>query len=206
MGASTLGTYALSNRGSCYFFKKGNQPNLDIPFTNPEGRQTYRRVVGYATQADGSRRYWHFGIQARPLFAPSFAYVVSTHVIFTTDGATPWPSHRKMHSARRRQCKTWFNPEWRDRLLATLHWLSQGSAGLCLPAGANAFIQVSVTPEQFESDISYADPPTRKQRTLIPELEAETFTMEDEESEDTEQEDDELEERGENDNENEGYS
>jgi len=48
------GAYALSNRANCYFFKKEAQPNLDIHFTNAEGKNTYRSVVGYATQADGS--------------------------------------------------------------------------------------------------------------------------------------------------------
>ncbi len=166
-----LGTYALSNKAQCYFFLKGKQPNLDIHFTSPRGKQTYRSVVGYATQADGVRRYWHCGIQARPVFAPSLAYLLSLHVIFTSDGSTPWTNHRKMHSARRRQCKSWFNPEWRDRLLATLHWLSQGASILDIPAAKNEFIQVSLTPEQFESDVSYTDPPTRKERLLLSELE-----------------------------------
>lgn len=72
-----------------------------------------------------------------------------------------------MHSARRRQCKSWFNPEWRDRLLATLHWLSQGSPTLSVPVGSGVSIEVSVTPDQFESEISYTDPPTRQQRLLL---------------------------------------
>lgn len=171
IGSTALRVYALSSKANCYFFKKGAEANLDIHFTSAEGKQTYRSVVGYATQADGSRRYWHFGIQARPVFAPSLAYLISAHVIFTSDGATPWASHQKMHSARRRQCKSWFNPEWRDRLLATLHWLSQGGASLRIPAGKDAFIEVSLTPEQFESEISYTDPATRKARLLLSELE-----------------------------------
>src|SRR5208282_1553362 len=47
IGASPLGAYALSNRANCHFFKKEAQPNLDIHFTNAEGRNTYRSVVGY---------------------------------------------------------------------------------------------------------------------------------------------------------------
>ncbi|HEX3105000.1 MAG TPA: toll/interleukin-1 receptor domain-containing protein [Terriglobales bacterium] len=169
IGASALGIYPLANHANCYFFKKGEQPKFDIHFVNPEGRQSYRSVVGYSTNQDGSRRYWHFGVQARPVFAPLFGYLVSSHVIFTSDGVTPWDNHRKMHSARRRQCKSWFNPEWRDRLLATLHWLSQGGTTLQLPAGDD-FIEVSIQPQQFDSDVSYADPPTRKERLLIAEM------------------------------------
>jgi hypothetical protein len=44
-----LGTYALANEANCYFFRKAQQqPNVEIHFTNPEGKQTYRGVVGYA--------------------------------------------------------------------------------------------------------------------------------------------------------------
>ncbi len=169
IGSSALGTYVLSNRSNCYFFKKEAQPNVDVHFTNPEGKKTYRSVVGYATQADGTKRYWHFAVQARPVLAPSLGYLISSHVIFTSDGVTPWSSHTKMHSARRRQCKSWFNPEWRDRLLATLHWLSQGSSALSIPAGSDVRIEASVIPQEFESEVSYLDPPTRKQRLLLSE-------------------------------------
>ena len=148
--------------------------------------------MGYATQADGSRRYWHFAVQARPALAPYLGYLISSHVIFTSDGVTPWSSHAKMHSARRRQCKSWFNPEWRDRLLATLHWLSQGSATLSIPAGGGLSIEVSVASDEFESEVSYLDPPTRKQRLLLSvSQDGETVSTEDEQVGEDDREDDE---------------
>ncbi len=195
IGGTGLGTYQLSNKSHCYFFLKGSQPNLDIYFTTLGGKKTYRSVVGYATQADGTRRYWHFGIRSRPVFQPSLAYLISSHVIFTSDGSTPWTSHQKMHSARRRQCKSWFNPEWRDRLLATLHWLSQGESNLNIPAAEDEFIQVSMRPEIFEGEVSYDDPPTRKERLLISEqgdaIETMEENMEIESDEDEDDSDDE---------------
>ena len=101
-----------------------------------------------------------------------------------------------MHSARRRQCKNWFNPEWRDRLLATLHWLSQGGASLRIPAGEDAFIEVSLTPEQFESKISYTDPATRKERLLLAELEQpDADLVEQEEDIDTEEDEGEFDDK-----------
>jgi hypothetical protein len=162
-----LSVYSLSNKSQCYFFRKQAQAKLNIQFTTPDGKPARRGVVGYATQADGTLRYWHYGVQARPMFTPCLSYLLSAHVIFTSDGATPWTSHRKMHSARRRQCKNWFNPQWRDRLLATLHWLSQGNASLFIPSGKDLFIEVALLPQQFESEISYADPLTRRERLLI---------------------------------------
>lgn len=182
--ASTgLRSYSLSNKSTCYFFKKGDESNLDIHFRGVSGKQTYRSVVGFATQPDGSKRHWHFGIQARPVGAPLRAYVVSSHVLFTNDGVTPWLDPKKMHRARRRQCKQWFNEEWRDRLLATLHWLSQGEPSLLIQVGTNERILVSSQPQQFETDIDYSDPPTRRQRELLADV-AETAPSDFDESDD----------------------
>lgn len=167
IGATGLIAYQLSGKAQCYFFPKQAQPKLFIPFVNAEGKEARRSVVGYATQADGTLRYWHFAIQARPVLSPVFAYLISAHVIFSSNGETPWTSHRKMHSARRRQCKTWFNPQWRDRLLASLHWLSQANGSLNVPVGTGTNIEVAATPQQFESPISYDDPQTRRERERL---------------------------------------
>jgi hypothetical protein len=166
--ASTgLSMYTLSSKSNCYFFKKGAEPNFEIPFTGVDGNKTYRAVVGYASNADGSKRYWHFGVRARPVMAPFLAYMLTSHVIISDNGSTPWDDPDKMHRARRRMCKMWFNPEWRDRLLATLHWLSQGAKSVRIPAGSEAFVEVSTEPVQLESQVSYTDPPTKKERMLI---------------------------------------
>lgn len=53
-------------------------------------------------------------------------------------------------------------------MLATLHWLSQGGPTLSIAVGSKVSIEVSSIPQQFESEISYDDPPTRKQRLLLP--------------------------------------
>jgi hypothetical protein len=53
---------------------------------------------------------------------------------------------------------------------------------LSILAGGEVSIEVSVTPDQFESEISYVDPPTRKQRLLLSVSEhGEPISTEDEE-------------------------
>ena len=201
IGATGLIAYQLSGKAQCHFFRKQADRKFFISFINADGQEARRSVVGYATQADGSLRYWHFGVQARPVFSPAFAYLISAHVIFSSDGVTPWESHRKMHSARRRQCKTWFNPQWRDRLLATLHWLSQGNGNLNIPVGTDAKIELAVIPQQFECPVSYDDPLTRKERErlLLPDMDkSDTEIIEEDEeieADDEGEDDDEEEER-----------
>jgi hypothetical protein len=61
---------------------------------------------------------------------------------------------------------------------------------LRIPAGSSVFFGVSVKSEQFESEISYVDPPTKKERLLLSGLEQATgVTAEDVEDEHDEDED-----------------
>ena len=60
------------------------------------------------------------------------------------------------------------------------------------PCWKRSLIEVSAAPDEFESDISYVDPPTRKQRPLLSVSEqGETTSTEDEEVGEDDGEDDE---------------
>lgn len=177
-----LGTYELSDKANCCFFKKGDSDSLDIHFTGLDGKKTYRSVVGYKTNLNGSKRYWHFGIDAQPAHEPMFCYRIASHVLFSDDGHGIWTDHRRMHRARRSQCKNWHNPEWRDRLLAVIAWLSQERGTLSVPVSEEAKINVSAQSIAALSPVSYVDPPPLKERLadLAEEDEDETIDNESE--------------------------
>jgi hypothetical protein len=183
MASLGLGMYTLSDKANCFFFRRGDSDNLDIPFCGVDGKRTYRSVVGYKTMMNGSKRFWHFGIDAQPVHDPVFAYRLASHVLFSEDGHTLWTDHRRMHRARRSQCKDWHNPEWRDRLLAVIAWLSNGESTIYVPVGEEAKVAVSTESVGFASPVSFADPPTLKERI------AQT-DEEDEEEREGEEEDD----------------
>ena len=63
------------------------------------------------------------------------------------------PSH-----ARRNQCKTWWNDEWRDRILAVMAHLADENGHIQIPIASNRSLRVSSWPETFESAVTYADP------------------------------------------------
>jgi len=178
-----LGMYTLSDKANCFFFKRGASDNLDIPFCSVDGRRTYRSVVGYKTMMNGSKRFWHFGIDAQPVHEPVFGYRLASHVLFSDNGNTLWTDHRRMHRARRSQCKDWHNPEWRDRLLAVIAWLSNGESTIYVPVGEEAKVEVSTESLGFASPVSFVDPPALKERIA-------QADEEDEEERDSEGEDD----------------
>jgi TIR domain len=184
-----LGMYTLSDKANCFFFKRRDSDNLDIPFRGIDGKTRYRSVVGYKTMLNGSKRFWHFGIDAQPVHDPIFGFRLASHVLFSDNGQTVWTDHRRMHRARRNQCKDWHNPEWRDRLLAVVAWLSQQEAMICVPVGEEAKVEVSAESIGFPSPVSFADPPTLKERLAEIEEEGEEERGDEEEDDEIEPED-----------------
>ncbi len=80
--------------------------------------------------------------------------ILRSHVLFSDDGETLWTSATGMHRARRGQCKSWWNDDWRDRLLATMAWLSNGDATFRLPLGTSVSAEVNARPMQFVSPVT----------------------------------------------------
>jgi hypothetical protein len=79
-------------------------------------------------------------------------------VVFTNDGTTIWESKKKLASARRSQCKSWWNDEWRDRTLAAAMHLCDGDDKITIHLGTKASLTIPPLPLPFCSPVSYTDP------------------------------------------------
>jgi hypothetical protein len=153
-----LPIYELADQTKCFYFTKDMVKNDNLHFMGTDGNKTYRSVVGFKTIKD-SKRFWHFAVQAKPLIYPSLAYIVKPHVLFSDDGIKVWESKERMHAARRSQCKDWWNPDWRDRILATMAWLANDKDKIEIQLGSsNTNIYVSSSPMAFDSPVSFTDP------------------------------------------------
>ena len=165
-----LPIYELASEARSFYFTKGLAEHNTISFRR--GSKIYhRQVVGYRTVTNIKTReqrveYWHFGIQAKPMVYPALAFGIKPHVIFTDDGVTPWEGKMRMHSARRRQCKSWWNDEWRDRILASMTWLAGENSRIEVPLGSEVSVRVSNMPITFTSPVSYIEP-EKKQTAVI---------------------------------------
>ena len=106
------------------------------------------------------------------------------HVAFSEDGEI-YGRTKKQHACRRSQCKSWYNDDWRDRIIATLHFLADGSAQLRIPLGSETFAEVDAQLQTLESPVSYAKTALQAQ----PEGDAEE-AHEEYEEEDLEEDDD----------------
>lgn len=148
--------YDLSS-AQCVYFKKGFAKDDKAFFRGVDGKKTFRQLVGYDTMKNG-KRFWHFGIQSKPIIHPHIAFIVKPHVVFSDDGQNVWKSPERMHVARRSQCKDWYNAEWRDRILAAMSWIAGDEGKINLPLGRDLVVEVPDYPLIFESPISFIEP------------------------------------------------
>jgi hypothetical protein len=157
--------YELANRHLCFWLPMGFAKGDEVPFMGVDGKSRRRALVGIKNfrASDGEIkkvRHWHFAIQGRALLKPVKAFAVRAHVVFTEDGQTPIDSTARQHSARRSQCKAWWNDDWRDRTLAAVAHLGGTSGRIRLQLGDGVDAFVGISPLSFQSPVSYA--PTGK--------------------------------------------
>lgn len=158
-----LPTYEFANDKLCFYFVKDFAENDKVYFKGVKGERTFRQMVGYKsikvkTDQSISKRFWHFGIQAKPLLYPAFAYQIKPHVLFSDDGINIWENKTRLHKARRSQCKNWWKPDWRDRIIAAMVWLSNQKNYIEIQLASDVAIHVSNNPLTFISPVSYIDP------------------------------------------------
>lgn len=164
LAESKLLVYELANKAKCFYFPKERVPGDKVFFTGVDDERTHGAMVGFSTRTNprtgvSLKRYWHFAVQARPLVRPTLAYIFKSHVLFTNDGTTIWESEKKLASARRSQCKSWWwNDEWRDRTLAAATYLCDGTDKITVKLGSKVSLTFPPTPLPFCSPVSYIDP------------------------------------------------
>jgi hypothetical protein len=139
--------------------RQNQAPDDKITFTGLDGKAAWRAIIGYKTmpRANGPSwvRLWHFALQARAQFFPVLAFLITNHVVFSEDGQHLWDSRERQHSARRSQCRNWWNDDWRDRMLAMMTWLAEGSDRITIGCGGD-FIEVSPRPLTLASPVRFA--------------------------------------------------
>lgn len=122
-----LKSFALSGRRNAWFFEHNALPNNKVAWVDSNGKSRKKNLVGYSPKKSV---YWHLAIELKPTLWPVPIVVVKLHVIFSANGRIPLGDAAKMHALRRRFCKSWWNENWRDLMLAALFELSKGSDNL----------------------------------------------------------------------------
>jgi hypothetical protein len=182
-----LKKHVLANNRLSYYFPIGFSDKGDnkVFFQGVDGKRTWRFLAG-----KHKSNFWHFGIQGRAMLYPEPAFIIKSHGLASSDGINVWDSKERLHTARRRWFKNWWNPEWRDRLLAAITYLSSEKEFFEISLGTDVFISVSSSPLVFLSPVSYINSRDALGET---EVEDESLSEDDEfdgEFDDTSEEDD----------------
>lgn len=148
--------HEMSSKAKCFYFQSGVVPEDTLYFAGVTGKPAHRGIIGFKTMMSGAKRYWHFGVQGKPVLRPEPMFVIKGHVVFSDDGSTIWTSNDKLHRARRSQCKNWWNDEWRDRILATMTHLNGAEKKIVVPLGNCVSFGIEPKPVPFMSPVSYS--------------------------------------------------
>jgi hypothetical protein len=152
LSQSRLKNYVLANKRICYYFPVGFSEKGDNKayFQGVDGKRSWRSLAG-----KHKSQFWHFGIQASARLHPKPVFLVKPHALASSDGIQIWQSKERLHTARRRWFKNWWNTEWRDRLLAAMSFFSTNGDFFEIPLGTDVSISVSSSPLIFKSPVSY---------------------------------------------------
>lgn len=131
--------FVLANNSSCWFLANGFEGKNRVRYLDANGVERHKLLLGRSPRR---KVFWHFAIEARA-DAGSRSFRVVPHVLFSEDGKTPIASHERQHALRRGFCRNWWNARWRDLLIATLTYMSNGSEKISLPASKRSVIDVS---------------------------------------------------------------
>jgi hypothetical protein len=156
----------MANKAMCGYFTTKLVKEDRVSFKTADGGGGSRQLVGHRTRSrkllgggfEPVKQYWHFGVEARALVYPRFAYALHAHVLFSHDSLNIWQSKSALHRTRRSACSDWWNDDWRDRLLATMAWLASGSSSITIEVGTGTQLEISCDPVRFQSPVSYVDP------------------------------------------------
>ena len=166
-----LKKYEMASGRIAYYFDLDALPSPNVAFVGVDGAKTHRGLMGFSTRKKGditTKRHWHFAVSVKPAVHPQTMFQMRAHVLFSDDGRNIWSSTepklrdrmlRAMHRARRTQCKSWWNDEWRDRILATMAWLASDAQTLNLMLSeSSAVAAVDARPLEFLSPVTLLEP------------------------------------------------
>jgi hypothetical protein len=147
-----LQTYEMSQKTMCYYYKNNHIETNKVNFIY-EGKKSWKLLIG-----DYFDSFWHYGISFHPLLYPELCYSIKAHVLFSDNGDNIWTDKKKLHKARRRKGKNWFNSDWRMLMLGYLHSLSDDGISIRVKLTDELILNIPTTTIMFTSDKDYEEP------------------------------------------------
>jgi len=96
---------------SSFYFPQGLVQNDKIPYQAASGRKTSKNVVG---RSERNQVYWHLGMKPNVVLGPPAVVRFKPYLCFSEDGQRAINDVKRTSAIRRRFCRNWWNPQWRQ--------------------------------------------------------------------------------------------
>lgn len=137
----------------CWYVPHGLLEKDRARFRDADGKARWRAMGGVR----GKRRIrWSYGVSVRPALAEPSRLIVQSRAVFSEDGASLVTDGKRALRLRKWLCKSWWNDDFRDRLLGLMAVLSGDQPVLRLPLGGDAVVVVDALPLAFTAPLTYA--------------------------------------------------
>jgi hypothetical protein len=151
MRGKGLYPYEMANGRKAWFPLAGYTDDGWIRYMGADGAERRKRLVGCSEKR---KVYWHFAAEMLPLVGRELRIVLKPHVVFTRDGLATLASDHAMHRLRRGFCRNWWNPRWRDLLLAYTTMITDESGSITVAVGSEQALVVDPRPTLFSMPVS----------------------------------------------------
>ena len=156
--------YELSSKRNCYYYPQGVKDKITFLFN--KNKKT-KNLIGNYKISFSEKGYWHFGITAKVLTYPVLCFSLKSHILFSDNGRDIWYDKGKLHRARRKKGRRWFNEEWRDELLAFINSLKNEAGRITIVLNEKFMIEMTDTPMEITSEVGYSEPRDKSRLDIL---------------------------------------
>jgi hypothetical protein len=112
-----------TSTASAFYFRSGLVANDKVSYVAASGRRTNKNVVG---RSERNKLNWHLAMKINTILGPPPIVRLKPYICFSEDGKIALDEPRRTAAIRRRFCKNWWNPHWRQLLEAFCTFLGDG--------------------------------------------------------------------------------
>lgn len=113
-----------------FYFPAGLVPNDRVSYIDAAGRRTYKNVVG---RSERNRVHWHLAMKVNVVLGPPALVRFKPYICFSENGRDAIEDPKRTSAIRRRFCKNWWNPQWRQLQQAFCAFLANGEDEIVVP-------------------------------------------------------------------------
>jgi hypothetical protein len=135
-----------TSTGSAFYFPSGLVPNDKVPYVAASGRRTNKNVVG---RSERNKVHWHLAMKVNVVLGPPPIVRLKPYICFSEDGATALDDPKRTSAIRKRFCKNWWNPHWRQLVEAFCTFLAEGKDGIEIELGGPEALTLGAHPVEL---------------------------------------------------------